>query len=75
MQNEQNEWGKVGFLSDLLENHAENNYDENELSFPLIENETKEDRANRILHLMERSNARLSRVLGVLDRISSSHIR
>lgn len=75
MQSQQNEWGKVGFLSDILENHPENNYDENDLSFPLIENETKEDRANRILHLMEKSNARLSRVLGVLDRISSSQIK
>jgi len=40
------------------------------LFIPFIQNESKQDRANRILSMMEESNARLSRMLDIFSRIS-----
>ena len=37
---------------------------------PLIQNETKQQRANRILSMMTQSNERLSRVLDVFNRMN-----
>ena len=40
------------------------------LFIPLIKNETKQQRANRILSMMEESNERLNRVLEIFNRMN-----
>ncbi|MEK9773014.1 MAG: hypothetical protein VW576_05560 [Opitutae bacterium] len=40
------------------------------LFIPLVKDETKEERANRILSIMEKSNDRLSRVLEIFNRMN-----
>ena len=40
------------------------------LFIPLIKNETKQERANRILSMMEESNDRLNRVLEIFNRMN-----
>lgn len=52
------------------ERYKEENPQERGLFIPLIQNETKEERANRILEMMEQSNDRLSRVLEIFNRMS-----
>ncbi|HAF59497.1 MAG TPA: hypothetical protein DCL00_07905 [Opitutae bacterium] len=52
------------------ERYNEENPHERGLFIPLIQNETKEERANRILEMMEQSNDRLSRVLEIFNRMS-----
>ena len=39
------------------------------LFIPVIENETKQERANRILAMMEESNNRLNRLLEIFNRM------
>ena len=39
------------------------------LFLPLIKNETKQERANRILAMMEESNDRLNRLLEIFNRM------
>lgn len=45
------------------------NDDERGLFIPMIKNETPEDRAIRILAMMEESNNRLNRMLEIFNRI------
>jgi hypothetical protein len=62
---------KGNLLVEMNLNQQENeNSIERGLFIPLIKNESKQDRANRILAMMEESNARLSRMLDIFSRIS-----
>ena len=62
---------KEGNLSVKKENIGmnENSLDRG-LFIPLIKNETKQERANRILSMMEESNDRLNRVLEIFNRMN-----
>ncbi len=61
---------KEGILSVKKENIGMNeNPLDRGLFIPLIKNETKQERANRILSMMEESNDRLNRVLEIFNRM------
>ena len=70
MQNELMEWEKGGYWDYSGENYPEIKCFEDGLPFSDLEDETSEDRTTRIISIMEKSNARLSHILGVLERIS-----
>ncbi len=54
----------------MAEERTSLDYNEDrELRVPLVKNESRQDRANRILSLMEESNDRLGRLLEILDRV------
>ena len=62
---------KEGNLSVKKENIGMNeNPLDRGLFIPLIKNETKQERANRILSMMEESNDRLNRVLEIFNRMN-----
>ena len=69
MQNELMEWEK-GYLDNSAEIYPEIECFTDGLPFSDLEDETSEDRTTRIISIMEKSNARLSHILGVLERIS-----
>ena len=67
---EQKAKGNLLVEMNLNQQQEDENSIERGLFIPLIKNESKQDRANRILAMMEESNARLSRMLDIFSRIS-----
>jgi hypothetical protein len=67
---EQKAKGNLLVEMNLNQQLEDENSVERGLFIPLIKNESKQDRANRILAMMEESNARLSRMLDIFSRIS-----
>jgi hypothetical protein len=70
MDVEQKNKGNLLVKIELDQQKEDENSVERGLFIPLIKNESKQDRANRILSMMEESNARLSRMLDIFSRIS-----
>jgi hypothetical protein len=70
MDVEQKAKGNLLVEMNLNQQQENENSIERGLFIPLIKNESKQDRANRILAMMEESNARLSRMLDIFSRIS-----
>jgi hypothetical protein len=70
MDVEQKAKGNLLVEMNLNQQQEDENSIERGLFIPLIKNESKQDRANRILAMMEESNARLSRMLDIFSRIS-----
>jgi hypothetical protein len=70
MDVEQKAKGNLLVEMNLNQQQENENSVERGLFIPLIKNESKQDRANRILAMMEESNARLSRMLDIFSRIS-----
>jgi len=62
--------GKWAIGTDLMEKKDELSSHENGLFIPEVENETQQERANRILAIMDESNDRLHRVLEIFDRMN-----
>jgi len=54
----------------LMEKKDELSSHEKSLFIPEVENETQQERANRILAIMDESNDRLHRVLEIFDRMN-----
>jgi len=63
-------WGKWATGTELMENKDEFSSHEKGLFIPEVENETQQERANRILAIMDESNDRLHRVLEIFDRMN-----
>jgi hypothetical protein len=70
MDVENSNWGEWAKGSDLVEEKDELASHEQGLFIPVIENETQQERAKRILALMDESNDRLHRVLSIFDRMN-----
>ena len=70
MDLEQKNKGNLLVERDLDQQNEHENWVERGLFIPFIQNESKQDRANRILSMMEESNARLSCMLDIFSRIS-----
>ena len=70
MDVEQKAKGNLLVEMNLNQQLEDENSVERGLFIPLIKNESKQDRANRILAMMEESNARLSHMLDIFSRIS-----
>ena len=60
---------KLGSRSELFEKRDELYVQERGLFIPKVENETPQERANRILAIMDESNDRLHRVLTIFDKM------
>lgn len=60
---------KLGSRSELFEKRDELYVHERGLFIPKVENETPQERANRILAIMDESNDRLHRVLAIFDKM------
>jgi len=56
--------------TDLMEKKDELSSHENGLFIPEVKNETRQERARRILAIMDKSNDRLHRVLEIFDRMN-----
>jgi len=63
-------WEKWATGTELMENKDELSSHEKGLFIPEVENETQQERANRILAIMDESNDRLHRVLEIFDRMN-----
>ena len=61
---------KLGSRSELFEKRDELYVQERGLFIPKVENETPQERANRILAIMDESNDRLHRVLEIFDKMN-----
>jgi len=70
MDVEEKNKGNLLVETELDQQKEYDNSVERGLFIPFIQNESKQDRANRILSMMEESNARLSRMLDIFSRIS-----
>jgi len=63
-------WGNVGVKMKKKVRNEDEEFSERGLFIPLIKNESEEERAIRILAMMEESNNRLSRVLEIFNRMN-----
>jgi len=70
MDVKKNNWGKYAKGTDLMEEKDELSSLEKGLFIPVVKNETQQERARRILALMDESNDRLHRVLEIFDRMN-----
>ena len=62
-------WQNQQGIIDINNRNAPEISDTRGLFIPVIENETNQERANRILAMMEESNNRLNRMLEIFDRM------
>lgn len=69
MDVEQKKDGKLALKMKIKDRNEDDNSLDRGLFLPLIKNETKQERANRILAMMEESNDRLNRLLEIFNRM------
>ena len=62
-------WQNQAGIMDINDRNDREIRDTRGLFIPVIENETKQERANRILAMMEESNNRLNRLLEIFNRM------
>ena len=62
-------WQNQQGIMDINNRNAPEIRDTRGLFIPVIKNETNQERANRILAMMEESNNRLNRMLEIFDRM------
>ena len=62
-------WQNQAGIMDMNDPNDREIRDTRGLFIPVIENETNQERANRILAMMEESNNRLNRMLEIFDRM------
>lgn len=62
-------WQNQAGIMDINDRNDREFRDTRGLFIPVIENETKQERANRILAMMEESNNRLNRLLEIFNRM------
>ena len=62
-------WQNQARIMDINNRNAPEIRDTRGLFIPVIENETNQERASRILAMMEESNDRLNRVLEIFNRM------
>ena len=66
---EQKKDGKLALKMKIKDRNEDDHSFDRGLFLPLIKNETKQERANRILAMMEESNDRLNRLLEIFNRM------
>lgn len=69
MDVEQKMDGKLALKMKIKDRNEDDYSLDRGLFLPLIKNETKQERANRILAMMEESNDRLNRLLEIFNRM------
>ena len=69
MDVEQKKDGKLALKMKIKDRNEDDHSLDRGLFLPLIKNETKQERANRILAMMEESNNRLNRLLEIFNRM------
>jgi hypothetical protein len=69
MDVEQKKDGKLALKMKIKDRNEDDHFLDRGLFLPLIKNETKQERANRILAMMEESNDRLNRLLEIFNRM------
>ena len=69
MDVEQKKDGKLALKMKIKDRNEDYHSLDRGLFLPLIKNETKQERANRILAMMEESNDRLNRLLEIFNRM------
>ena len=69
MDVEQKKDGKLALKMKINDRNEDDHFLDRGLFLPLIKNETKQERANRILAMMEESNDRLNRLLEIFNRM------
>lgn len=70
MDVDEKNWGNLAVEMEKKEKDEIDPPLERGLFIPLLKNETKQERATRILAMMEESNDRLSRVLEIFNRMN-----
>lgn len=63
-------WENLALEMEITDQNEDGKKSERGLFIPLVKNETREQRANRILSMMEKSNDRLGRVLDIFNRMN-----